>query len=101
MPAENAATTPAAKLGGEKCPRENPIAPPTIVDNVPRYGPRSIPIIGAVIAAKVMNLLGKPIIWNMGKRQKTAYKAAKQTVKAESLAFNVRHHALADSTTVT
>ena len=62
VPAENAATTPATKLGGEKCPVKNPIVPPKIVDNAPRYGPRSIPIIGAVIAAKVMNLLGKPTI---------------------------------------
>jgi hypothetical protein len=91
MPAVNAVTTPATKLGGEKCPAKNPIVPPKTVDNAPRCGPRNMPIIGAVIAAKVMNLLGRPTMWNtgMGKRQKTAYKAAKQMVKAESLAVNI------------
>jgi len=55
---------------------------------MPKYGPRIIPIIGAMIAAKVMALLCKPIIGKAGQKQKFAYKAVKHTVKATSLAVN-------------
>jgi len=53
---------------------------------MPKYGPRIIPIIGAVIAAAVMALPGNPIIGEIGRKPKTAYRAVKQTVKAISLA---------------
>ena len=86
MPAKTAVTMPAPKLGGEKCPAENPTAPPKRVDNMPRFGPRIIPIIGAVIAAKVMALLGKPIIGKAGMKEKYAYKAVKHVSKAISFA---------------
>jgi len=76
------------KLGGEKEPAKNPIIPPKIVDNMPRYGPRNMPIIGAIIAAAVMALPGNPIIGEIGRKLKIAYKAVKQTVKAISLALN-------------
>jgi hypothetical protein len=39
---------------------------------------------GAKTAAIVMNLLGKPIIWKIGKMQKTAYNAEKLMTKAKS-----------------
>jgi hypothetical protein len=41
-----------------------------------------MPIIGAIIAAAVMVLPGKPIIGEMGMKQKTVYRAVKQTLKA-------------------
>jgi len=86
MPAHKAARTPETKLGGEKEPAKNPIIPPKIVDNVPMYGPRIIPIIGAMIAAAVMVLPGKPTIGEIDRKPKATYKAVKQTVKAASLA---------------
>lgn len=71
MPAKTAVATPDTKLGGEKdVAKNNPIIPPKIVDIMPRYGPRMIPIIGAVIAAKVMALLGRPIIGKAGMKEK-------------------------------
>lgn len=88
IPAKSAVTMPDAKLDGEKCPAENPIAPPRSVDNMPRYGPRIIPIIGAVIAARVMALLGKPIIGKTGMKEKQAYKAVKHMIRATSLAVS-------------
>jgi len=84
MPAHEAAMTPEMKLGGEKEPTKNPTIPPKIVDSMPKYGPRIMPIIGAVIAAAVMAFPSNPIIGNIGRNPKTAYKAAKQTVKAKS-----------------
>jgi len=56
---------------------------------MPRYGPSSIPIIGAVIAAKVMALLGKPIIGKAGTREEYVYKAVKHTIKATSLVVSL------------
>ena len=54
IPAKKAVATPAAKLGRKKIPEKNPMIPPRIVEAAPKYGPRINPIIGAVIAAKVM-----------------------------------------------
>jgi len=45
---------PEIKLSGEKEPKKNPIIPPKNVDNVPIYGPRIMPINGAMIAAAVI-----------------------------------------------
>jgi hypothetical protein len=70
MPAKTAATMPETKLGGEKeAAKNNPIVPPKIVENKPRYGPRIIPIIGAVIAASVIALVGKPIMGKAGMKE--------------------------------
>jgi hypothetical protein len=41
-----------------------------------------MPKTGAIIAAAVMVLPGKPIIGDMGMKQKTVYRAVKQTLKA-------------------
>jgi hypothetical protein len=84
IPAHKAAKTPETKLSGEKVPTNNPITPPRIVDKVPMYIPSIMPIIGAMIAAAVMVLPGKPIIGEMDRKPKTTYKAVKQTVKATS-----------------
>jgi hypothetical protein len=86
IPAHKAVKTPAKRLGGEKEPAKKPIIPPKIVDNVPTYGPRIMPIIGAAIAAAVIALPGKPIIGEIGKEPRTAYNAAEQAVKAAFLA---------------
>jgi hypothetical protein len=86
IPAHKVVKAPAKRLGGEKEPAKNPIIPPKTADNVPTYGPRITPIIGAAIAAAVIALPGKPIIGEMGKKPRTAYKAAKQAVKAAFLA---------------
>ena len=51
---------PETKLGGKKEPAKKLMTPPRVADKVPTYGPRSMPIIGAVIAAAVMYLLGMP-----------------------------------------
>ena len=88
IPAKTAVTMPDAKLGGEKWPAENPTAPPRSVDNMPRYGPSMIPIIGAVITARVMALLGKPTIGKAGMKEKHVYKAVKHVIKATSLAVS-------------
>ena len=88
MPAKTVVTMPATKLSGEKCPAENASAPPKSVDSIPRYGPSIIPIIGAVIAARVMALLGKPIIGKAGMKEKHVYKAVKHMIKATSLAVS-------------
>jgi hypothetical protein len=59
------------------------------VDNIPRYGPRIIPIIGAIIAANVIALLAEPIIGKAGMKEKYMYKTVKHIIKATSFAFNV------------
>jgi len=88
IPAKTAVTMPATKLSGEKCPAENASAPPRSVDNMLRYGPSIIPIIGAAIAARVMALLGKPIIGKAGMKEKYVYKAVKHVSRAISFAVN-------------
>jgi len=86
-PANNAAITPEAKLGGENAGlRNNPIIPPRNVDVAPRYEPSMMPITGAIIVAAVMVLPKKPSIGNMGKKERTTYKAVKHAVRATSLA---------------
>lgn len=87
-PAHKATVMPETKLGGEKEPTKNPMIPPKVVDNMPKYGPRIMPIIGAVIAAAVMALPGNPIIGEIGRKPKTTYKAVKQTVKAMSFVLS-------------
>jgi hypothetical protein len=85
MPAKTAVTMPDAKLGGKKVgAKKSATIPPKSVDNMPRYGPRIIPIIGAAIAAKVMAPLGKPIIGKAGMKEKQVYKAVKHVSKATS-----------------
>jgi hypothetical protein len=59
-PAHKDAIIPETKLGGKKEPAKKLMTPPRVADIAPMYGPRSIPIIGAVIAAAVMLLLGTP-----------------------------------------
>ena len=88
IPAHKAAKKPEKRLGGEKEVAKNPIIPPNIADKAPRYVPRSMPIIGAIIAAAVMVLPGNPIMGEIDKKPKTTYKAVKQTVKATSFASN-------------
>ena len=61
-PAQQAATMPETRLGAKNVPRKNPIVPPKAADKTPMYGPRSMPIIGTVIAEAVMLLLGTPRI---------------------------------------
>jgi hypothetical protein len=82
MPEQNAVTTPETKLGGEKAPAKEAIVPPKRVENAPMNGPSIMPIIGAIIAAAVMVFPGKPIIGDMGMKQKTVYRAVKHTIKA-------------------
>lgn len=87
MPAKTAVTMPATKLGGKKVgAKKSPTIPPKNVDNMPRYGPRIIPIIGAVIAAKVMAPPSKPTIGKAGMKERYAYKAVKHVIKATSFA---------------
>lgn len=85
--AHNAAITPEAKLGGEnEGLRNNPIIPPRNVDVTPKYEPSMMPIIGAITVAAVMVLPKKPSIGNMGRKERTTYKAVKHAVKATSFA---------------
>jgi len=88
MPAHKVATTFETRLAGEREPAKNPINPPKIVDNVPRYIPRIIPISGAAIAPAVTAFPGNPIIGEIGRKQKTTYNAVKQIVEAISFAVN-------------
>lgn len=88
MPAKTAVMMPATKLGGEKCPAEKAIAPPRSVDSMLRYDPSIIPIIGAVIAARVMALLDKPIIGNAGMKERYVYSAVKHVSRAISFAVS-------------
>ena len=89
MPAKTAVTMPATRLGGKKVgEKKSPTIPPKSVDNMPRYGPRIIPIIGAVIAAKVMAPPCKPTIGKAGMKEKHVYKAEKHMSKATSLAVS-------------
>lgn len=67
-------------------PAKNVIVPPRVADNAPIHGPRRKPIIGAVIAAAVMLLLGMPSIRKIGMDPRTAYKAVKHAISATSFA---------------
>jgi hypothetical protein len=78
------------KLGGEKTPRKKPMAPPKSVDNMPKRDPSTTPINGAVIAAAVMAVPGKPIIGEIGINPKIAYNAVKHAVKAMLLVLSAR-----------
>ena len=89
-PARADVTMPDKKLGGEKTPRKKPIVPPKSVDRMPKYDPSTTPITGAVIAAAVMTLPGKPIIGEIGQNPKMAYSAAKHIVKEISLVLSFR-----------
>jgi hypothetical protein len=80
---------PETKLGGKKEPAKKLIIPPRVADKVPMYGPRSIPIIGAVIAAAVMFWLGIPRIRKIGIAAKTAYNAVKHMIRATSFAASL------------
>lgn len=89
MPAKTAVIMPATKLGGKKVgAKKSPTIPPKSVDSMPRYGPRIIPIIGAVIAARVMAPPCKPTIGKAGMKEKYVYKAVKHMSKATSFAVN-------------
>lgn len=89
-PATPDVTMPDKKLGGEKTPRKKPMAPPKSVDNMPKYDPSTTPTNGAVIAAAVMALPGKPIIGEIGINPKIAYNAVKHTVRATLLVLSAR-----------
>jgi hypothetical protein len=78
--------TPETRLGWESAPKKNPTPPPRTVDNIPTYGPRISPISGAITAAAVTFLPGKPIMGEIGRKPKTTYRAVKQTVRARSFA---------------
>jgi hypothetical protein len=52
---------PPKKPEGVREPKKNPTKPPRNVDKVPTYGPKIIPITGAIIVAAVI-WLGIPII---------------------------------------
>lgn len=85
MPAKTAVTMPDTKLGGKKAgAKKRATIPPKSVDNMPKYGPRIIPIIGAATAAKVMAPPGKPTIGKAGMKEKQVYKAVKHVSKATS-----------------
>jgi hypothetical protein len=88
MPAHKVAKTPETRLGGEKEPKKNPIIPPKNADNAPMYGPKIMPIIGAIIAAAVIACPDNPIIGEIFKKPKTTYNAVKQTIKPTSLAIS-------------
>jgi len=86
-PAHKAVITPAINPDGEKYRLENnPITPPKNVESTPKYAQRIMPIIGAMIVAAVIYLPNKPTTRESGKKERTAYKAVKQTVKATSFA---------------
>lgn len=89
IPAKTVVTMPDTKLGGKKVgAKKSPTIPPKNVDNMPRYGPSIIPIIGAVIAAKGIAPPGKPNILKPGMKQKYAYIAVKHVSKATSFAVS-------------
>jgi hypothetical protein len=78
MPAKTAVIMPAAKLGANKVGVKKSLTiPPKRADSMPMYGPSIIPIIGAVIAARVMAPPCKPIIGKAGMKEKYVYKAVK------------------------
>jgi len=90
IPAKTAVTMPDAKLGGKKVgAKKSPTIPPKSVANIPRYGPKITPIIGAVTAARVMAPPAKPTIGKAGVKQKYVYNAVKHMSKATSLAFSI------------
>ncbi|HDD69742.1 MAG TPA: hypothetical protein ENG19_01290 [Candidatus Bathyarchaeota archaeon] len=83
QPPNNEATTPAAKLGGEKERlKSSARIPPEKEESNPRYGPTIMPIKGARIVAAVMCFPTKPIICDIGMNDKITYRAVKQAVKA-------------------
>ena len=88
-PAAKAANIPEARLEGEKEPREKPIIPPRNVDSVPMYGPRSIPMMGAIIAAAVIAWPDRPIIGEIFRKPKTTYKAVNVTLRAVSFVLSL------------
>jgi len=88
-PAKTAVTMPAAKLGANKMGAKKSLTiPPKSADSMPTYGPRIIPIIGAVIAARVMAPPCKPIIGKAGMKEKYVYKAVKHMSRAISFAVS-------------
>jgi len=88
-PAHTAVTTPATRLGGKKKGLKDKLAiPPSNVDSTPRYGPKIMPITGAMTDAAVMVLPKKPITWNIGEKARTTYKAVKQAINATSIALS-------------
>jgi len=89
-PAHNAVTTPAASPIGEKYGlKNNVISPPNNADRAPKYAPRTMPTTGAIMFAAVMALLNKPITWERGKKESSAYNAAKDASKAKSYAVSL------------
>ena len=89
IPAQKAVGMPAAKLGELSAFRERPMTPPKKVDNVPRYGPRRIPMIGATIAAAVIPCGDSPIIGEILIKPRMAYNAVKTVVKATSFVLSL------------
>jgi len=72
IPAQKVVAMPDAKLRYDRDPRKNPIVPPRNADSVPMYGPRSNPIIGAIMAAAVIACPGRPIIGEIFRKPKIA-----------------------------
>jgi len=99
MPAKTAVTMPATRLGGKKVgAKKSPTIPPKSVDNMPRYGPRIIPIIGAVIAAKVMAPPCKPIIGKAGMKEHTISKTVHTNPKILNVLIQMKNNGKADIT---
>ena len=89
MPAMKADVIPAAKLGGENGEaKNNPRVPPNVVDKTAKYGPNTIPIIGAIIEAKVMAAPDNPTMGKAGIKHRIVYRAEKQIIRAKSFAVS-------------
>jgi hypothetical protein len=86
-PAHAAPNIPATRLICEKPPglMDKLAIPPINADNAPKYAPRMIPIRGTIIAARVMNWKA-PMRRNMGRKERTTYRAAKHAANATSFA---------------
>lgn len=76
------------RLGKEERPTEKLAMPPSVADNKPKYGPRIIPVMGAMTATALIDAPDKPTIGNNGIKERTTYNDAKQMAKAISFAFN-------------
>jgi len=69
------------------------MAPPMVIATTPSQGPSVIPANGARITAMDMNLPPAPITPNRGKKERTAYKAAKMLTRAALFPAILKHGA--------
>ena len=100
MPAKTAVTMPAAKPGANKMGAKKSLTiPPKSADNMPRYDPRIIPIIGAVIAARVMAPPCKPTIGKAGMKEKANIHIEHTNQKPiVPILIEMKHNGRADTT---